>query len=67
MLDEIPVGGGGGMGEKGEFDELPIGGNKNTFDISEFPEGGEQAQVETTYTMEQKLKSKAVKLRLSGM
>ena len=56
MLDEVPVGGGGGMGgmggmgQNGEFDELPIG-KKAAFDISEFPEGGEEAPVETNYTM----------------
>jgi hypothetical protein len=47
------------------FDEKPIG--KSEFNMSEFPEGGEQTPVETNYTMMQKLKSKAAKLRLSGM
>ena len=59
-IDEIPIGGGG------KLDEMPIG-KGNTFNMSEFPEEGEQAPVETNYTMSQKLKSKAVKLRLSGM
>jgi hypothetical protein len=35
--------------------------------MSEFPEGDEQPAVETNYTMSQKLKSKAVKMKLSGM
>ena len=35
--------------------------------MSEFPEGEEQPVTETNYTMAQKLKSKAVKMRLSGM
>ena len=34
--------------------------------MSEFPEGEQETPVETNYTMSQKIKSKAVKLRLSG-
>ena len=48
----------------GGFDEMPIG--KGNFNISEFPEGDEE-RVEVNYTMGQKLKSKAFKLRLSGL
>ena len=35
--------------------------------MSEFPEGNEQPVVETNYTMAQKLKSKAVQMKLSVM
>ena len=35
--------------------------------MSEFPEGQPEEVAPTTYTMEQKLKSKAVKMRLSGL
>ena len=35
--------------------------------MSEFPDEDQVAPVETNYTMSQKLKSKAIKLRLSGM
>lgn len=63
-LDEIPVG--GNNTNQNNFDEKPIG--KGTFNISEFPEGGEALPVvETTYTMTQMLKSKANKLKLSGL
>ena len=45
---------------------MPVG--KSNFNMSEFPEGNEDNQVqETQYTMSQKLKSKAMKLRLSGL
>lgn len=61
-LDEIPVGG----NNVNTFDDKPIA--KGNFNISEFPEGGEAAPVvETTYTMTQMLKSKANKLKLSGL
>ena len=46
---------------------MPIGKGNNAFMMSEFPEGGEEQPAETNYTMDQKLKSKAVKLRLSGL
>lgn len=48
----------------GNFDEVPIG--KSSFSVSEFPEGG-SGQKEMNYPMTQKLKSKALKLRLSGL
>lgn len=61
-LDEIPVEG----NNVNTFDDKPIA--KGNFNISEFPEGGEAAPVvETTYTMTQMLKSKANKLKLSGL
>lgn len=63
-LDEIPVGGNNTMGA---FDEKPIGKSEAAFNISEFPEGQPEEPQTTNYTMAQKLKSKAIKLRLSGL
>jgi hypothetical protein len=63
-LDEIAVG--GNNCNPNSFDDKPIA--KGNFTISEFPEGGEAPPVvETTYTMTQMLKSKAAKLKLSGL
>lgn len=47
------------------FDDKPI--PKGNFNISEFPEGEAPVVQETTYTMTQMLKSKANKLKLSGL
>lgn len=61
-LDELPIG-----GKKNNLDEAPIGGGSN-FMMSEFPEGEQPGEVQqTNYPMGQKLKSKAIKLRLSGL
>lgn len=51
----------------GAFDEKPIGKSEAAFNISEFPEGQPEEPQTTNYTMAQKLKSKAIKLRLSGL
>lgn len=63
-LDEIPV---GGNNTQNTFDEKPIGKAQGAFNISEFPEGQPEEPQTTNYTMSQKLKSKAIKLRLSGL
>ena len=57
----------GGNNNSSAFDEKPIGKSDNNFMMSEFPEGQPEEVAPTTYTMEQKLKSKAVKMRLSGL
>jgi hypothetical protein len=61
-LDEIPVGGNNGTNT---FDDKPI--PKGNFNLSEFPEGEAPVVQETNYTMTQMLKSKANKLKLTGM
>lgn len=63
-LDEIPV---EGNNSQNPFDEKPIGKSEGAFNISEFPEGQPEEPQTTNYTMAQKLKSKAIKLRLSGL
>lgn len=46
-------------------DERPVG--KSNFNVSEFPEGEEPVNEKpTNMTFEQKLKSKAIKIRLGG-
>lgn len=63
-VDEIPV---GGSSNPSMFDEKPIGKSQGAFMMSEFPEGQPEEAPATNYTMAQKLKSKAPKMRLSGM
>lgn len=62
-MEEIPI----PTNTASTFDEKPIG--KSEFNMSEFPDEGEQPanETQTEYPMLQKLKSKAPKIRLSGL